>query len=66
MEAAPMINHMDDVESGGKYDFENDFAYRNNVANAPTKIRLGKQICFCPMTCFDFVQVLIFLKLRRN
>ena len=30
-----------DVESGGK-SIENDFAYRNNVAQASIQIRLGK------------------------
>lgn len=32
-----------DVEKGGEYfnDIENDFAYRNNVLQAPKNIRLG-------------------------
>lgn len=41
LDAMPMLYAYDDPESGGKESIENDFAYRNNVANASQKIRMG-------------------------
>lgn len=41
MTAISLLLAEKDVESGGK-SIENDFAYRNNVAQASVQIRLGK------------------------
>lgn len=43
LDTMPMLYAFEDPESGGKESIENDFAYRNNVANASQKIRMGKQ-----------------------
>lgn len=45
LDTMPMLYAFEDMESGGKESgIENDFAYRNNVANASQKIRMGKSI----------------------
>lgn len=43
LDTMPMLYAFEDMESGGKENnIENDFAYRNNVANASQRIRMGK------------------------
>lgn len=37
----PLLINEDDMEMGGKETIENDFAYRNNVANASVQIRMA-------------------------
>lgn len=45
LDTMPMLYAFEDMESGGKESgIENDFAYRNNVANASQKIRMGKSV----------------------
>lgn len=41
MSSIPLMFPADDLESGGKSSIEDDFAYRNNVHQASSNIRLG-------------------------
>lgn len=43
MDSVRLINDVD-VESGEEVSIKDDFAYRNNVANANVQIRLGKAL----------------------